>query len=183
MAVRVFKTILLVAAVSVLASCGYHFNGEGAGPKPGLKSIAIPVFINKTSEPNAGAIFADALRQEFMQKGNMCVVTVEDAEAVFRGTISNIFIQPVAHHAVNQVDNRITVENRLVVVVDIRCEDKETHKVLWRDPALQYHKIYKVEGTPLAPNPIEGYENREAALRVIAKEISSRIHDRFLSNF
>ena len=75
-----------------LASCGYHFSGEGAGPKPGLTYIAIPVFENKTSEPNAGAIFAGALRQEFIRKGNMKVVPVEEAEAVFKGTITSIDI-------------------------------------------------------------------------------------------
>jgi len=173
----------LSSVLLCLASCGYHFSGEGVGPKPGLKYIAIPVFANKTTEPNAGAIFADALRNEFLQKGNMKVVPVEEAEAVFIATISGISIQPVAHHPVNQVVNRITLVNRLMVTVDIRCEEKKTHRILWRDPFLRYYKIYQVTDDPLHPDPIEGFENREAALGVLAQEMSTRIHDRFLSNF
>ncbi len=166
-----------------LASCGYHFSGEGEGPKPGLRYIAIPVFENKTSEPNAGAIFAGALRQEFIRKGNMKVVPVEEAEAVFKGTITSIAILPVAHNPVNLVSNRVTVENRLYITLDIRCEEKKSHKVLWRDPAFRYFKVYQVNDNPLQPDPITGFENRQAALDFLAQEMSTRIHDRFLSNF
>ncbi len=182
---RDVKLILLISsALMCLASCGgYHFAGEGQGPKPGLKCIAIPVFVNKTTEPNAGAIFADALRQQFMQRGDMRVVSEQNAEAVFMGVITTVSIAPVAHNPVGLVENRITVENRLIVTVDIRCEEKQSHKVLWRDPSLRYYKVYQVTDNSLQPDPILGFENREAALRVVADEIATRIHDRFLSNF
>ncbi len=182
---RNLKGILIVSFILFcLASCGYHFSGEGQGPKPGLKYIAIPVFENKTSEPDAGAMFAGALRQEFMRRGNMKVVPVEQAEAVFKGIIKNIEMQPVAHEPVaNVVANRVTVESRLVVTVNIRCEDKATHKVLWADPGFVYFKVYQVEDNPLQPNPITGFEYRQAALGFLATEMAERIHDRFLSNF
>jgi len=185
MVARNLKWILIISSILFcLVSCGYHFSGEGQGPKPGLKYIAIPVFENKTTEPNAGAIFAGALRQEFMRKGNMKVVPVEQAEAVFKATVKNIEMQEVAHEPVaNVVANRVTVESRLIVTLDIRCEDKVTHKVLWSDPAFRYFKVYQVEDNPLQPNPITGFEFREAALGYLASEMSIRIHDRFLSNF
>jgi hypothetical protein len=180
---RVLLVLVISAASLCLASCGYHFSGEGAGPKPGLTCIAIPVFENKTSEPNAGALFAGALREEFMRKGTMRVVPVEEAEAVFRGTITGISIAPIAHHAVSAVSNRLTVENRLYITLNIRCEDKKSHKILWQDPAFRYFKVYEVNDNPLQPDPITGFENREDALRFLAVEMSRRIHDRFLSNF
>ena len=154
------------------------------GPKPGLRYIAIPIFENKTSEPDAGAIFAGALRQEFMRKGNMKIVPVEEAEAVFKATVKTIDIQAVAHLPVTTVvSNQVTVESRLNVSMDIRCEDKVSHKVLWADTAFRYFKVFQVEDNPLQPNPITGFENRQAALGYIAREMAIRIHDRFLSNF
>ncbi|MGA2027014.1 MAG: LPS assembly lipoprotein LptE [Syntrophobacteraceae bacterium] len=185
MVARNLKGILIISSILFcLVSCGYHFSGEGQGPKPGMRFIAIPVFENKTSEPDAGALFAGALRQEFMRKGTMKVVPVEEAEAVFKGTVKNIEMQAVAHEPVaNVVANRVTVESRLVVTLDIRCEEKGTHKVLWADQAFRYFKVYQVEDNPLQPNPITGFENRQAALGFLAREMSERIHDRFLSNF
>jgi hypothetical protein len=184
MVARNLKQILMISSILFcLVSCGYHFSGEGQGPKPGLRCIAIPVFENKTSEPDAGAIFAGALRKEFIRRGTMKVVPIEEAEAVFKVTIKHIGIQTVAHNPVSLVSNRITVENRLFVTLDIRCEDKASHKVLWADPAFRYFKVYKVSDNTLQPNPITGFENRQGALDYIANEMSARIHDRFLSNF
>ncbi|SPF40735.1 conserved exported hypothetical protein [Syntrophobacter sp. SbD1] len=180
---RNFQRILLVSVMFFcLAACGYHFSGEGEGPKPGLRCIAIPVFENKTSEPNAGALFAGALREEFMRKGTMRVVPVDDAEAVFKGTIKSISVVPIAHFAVSVVSQRFTVENELFITLDILCEDKKTHKVLWHDPGFTFFKVYTVNNA-LNPDPISGFENREDALRFLSQEMSTRIHDRFLSNF
>jgi hypothetical protein len=180
---RNFKVILVLSILFSLASCGYHFSGEGAGPKPGLTCIAIPVFENDTSEPNLGAMFAAALRQEFMRKGTMKVVSVDEAEAVFKGTVKRIHIWGVAHYPGAIVSNRNTLENRLYVTLDIRCEDKKTHKILWRDANFEYHKVYQMGTDLTGTDPLRGYENRQDALQFLAVEMSRRIHDRFLSNF
>ncbi len=174
---------VLAMLLSALASCGYHFSGEGEGPKPGLRLIAIPVFENKTSEQDLGAIFAGELRREFMKKGNMKVVDVADAEAVFKGSLVNIRIMPVAHRTSDIVADRVTVENRLYITLDIRCEEKGTGRVLWRDPSLQVYRVYKQSDNPLHPDALAGYENRQEALKVLAKEAAMRVHDRFLSDF
>ena len=158
---RIPLSACLIIVTGLLTSCGYHFSGEGDGPKPGLKYVAIPVFENKTTEQDLGAIFAGALRQEFMRKGKLQVVPVEEAEAVFKATIINIYSNTVAHHAApNIVSERVAVEDRLYVTLDVRCEDVKTHKVLWRDPQFRYYRVYR-----------------------LADEMAIRIHDRFLSNF
>ncbi|MDR3567592.1 MAG: LptE family protein [Syntrophobacteraceae bacterium] len=177
--------LLLAAGVAllILSSCGYQFSGEGQGPEPGLTCISIPVFKNDSSEPDAGAIFAGALRQEFMKKGDMKVTPDEQAQAVFEGTVKRIWSIPVAHSPVSTVSQRITVENRLYMSVSIRCVDKKTHKVIWQDPNFTYWKVYEVNDNPLQPQPIAGFENRQSALQYIAGETARRVHDRFLSNF
>ncbi len=40
---------------------------------------------------------------------------------------------------------------------------RKSHKILWQDPMFHYNKIYQVNDNPLQPDPIEGFENREAA--------------------
>jgi hypothetical protein len=145
--------------------------------------IAIPVFANKTSEPDLGAKIAEALRQEFIRKGNMKVVPVEEAEAVFKGTVTNIRVVPVGHHAVSAVSNQVTTENMLMLTADIRCEDKKTNKILWRSSAFTVHQVYQINNNPLQPDPVTGFDNRQATLDFLAQEMSRRVHDNFLSNF
>lgn len=164
--------------------CGYHFTGEGAGPKPGLRLIAIPVFENETSEPDLGSLFAGALRQEFLQKGPMQVVPSENADAVFWGRITDIYTTSVAHREFDtRFDTRVTLETRLYVTLDIRCQDVKTGTVLWQDPRFTYYRVYRQSSDPENPDPIVGYESRRSALAFLAREMAVRIHDRFLSNF
>ncbi|MGC8490912.1 MAG: LPS assembly lipoprotein LptE [Syntrophobacteraceae bacterium] len=180
-----FPLLFVVAFLALvsLSSCGYQFSGQGQGPEPGLTCISIPVFKNDTSEPNAGAIFAGALRQQFMRKGDMKVVPENQAQAVFQGTIKRIFAAPVGHNPVPTVSERIAVENRLYIVVSIRCVDTRTHKVIWQDPNFTYYKVYQIDDNPLQPQPLTGFENRQNAVLYIARETARRVHDRFLSNF
>ncbi len=138
---------------SAMASCGYHFSGEGSGPRPGLDTIAIPVFENTTSEPELGAIFATELRQQFMQKGPMRVVPVEAADAVIKGRIIDIYSHAVAHRSFERrFQTKLTVESRLYVTVDVRCEDGAKGTVLWRPASLTTRCIGRTR-TPERPIP------------------------------
>jgi hypothetical protein len=179
-----FKFLALAGiAFLFLSSCGYQFSGQGDGPEPGLATIAIPVFKNNTSEPNAGAIFAAALRQQFMRKGNIKVVPKDEAQAYFEGTIKSIFVIPVGHSPVEVVSERATVEDRIYMTISIRCVDKKTKKVIWQNPAFSYWKVYDVDNAAQNLPPIAGFENRQLAIQYIADQTARCVHDRFLSSF
>jgi hypothetical protein len=165
--------ILLLTLSFVPISCGYHFTGEGPGPRPGLRSVAIPVFENNTSEPDLGSIFAGALRRQFITKGQLQVVPVDQAEAVFRGRITSIYSSAVAHREAEE-----TIQSRLYVTLDIRCVDVRDGKVLWQDPQFTYYQVFLQNSDPNV-----SFDNRRATLDYLAREMSVRIHDRFLSNF
>ncbi|NLI31851.1 MAG: LptE family protein [Deltaproteobacteria bacterium] len=171
---RHFKTAFFLALlIPILHGCGYRFSGEGSGPKPGLKRIAIPIFENRTGEPELGSLFAGALRQQFLTRGDLQVVPEDQAEAVFRGSITDIHTSSVAH-----IDVKQTIQTRLYVTLDIRCQDMETGKAIWQDPQFTYFKTYLQ-----VPDPIASFDNRREAFEFLAKEMAIRIHDRFLSNF
>lgn len=165
--------LLLPILLLVLQSCGYHFSGEGAGPMPGLHAVAIPVFENNTSEPELGSLFAGALREEFIQKGQISVVPMERTDVIFRGRITTIWTSAVAHREVEE-----TLVSRLYVTLDIRCVDTRTGKVIWQDPAFTYYRTFFQND-----DPIIAFDDRRQALQFLAREMSIRIHDRFLANF
>lgn len=169
------RGLLSILTVFLLLStgCGYHFSGEGPSPRPGLRRIAVPLFENKTSEPDLASLFAGALRREFMGKGQLQVVSEDEAEAVFQGRLTNMYTVPLAHRDVEE-----TIETRIYVTLDIRCQDTQTGAILWQDNHFTFYEEYIQ-----SDDPIISYENRRQALEVIAREMAIRIHDRFLSNF
>jgi hypothetical protein len=182
------KKWLVVSACAVLLcmvqGCGYHFSGQGPGPKPGLQRIAIPVFDNNTAEPELGSLFAGALRREFMQRGSMNVTPADDAEAVFQGVITSLHTISVAHRDIVEASGiRLTLESRLHVTMNIRCVDTQSGTVLWQDPNFTYFKVFRQVTDPNRPDAMVAFENRREALEFLAREMAIRIHDRFLSNF
>ena len=118
---------MTLLSLLLCSGCGYRFSGEGEGPRPGLKRVAIPVFENLTSEPELGRLFAAELRRQFMTRGDIQVVPIEHAEMVFKGKVTQIYSNAVAHRAFEKrFQTRITLESRLYVTLDIRCEDART---------------------------------------------------------
>jgi hypothetical protein len=166
-------TMLLLTILLLPVSCGYHFTGEGAGPRPGLRAVAIPVFENNTSEPDLGSIFAGALRKEFITKGHLQVVPLEQAEAIFRGRMTRIYSSAVAHR-----EAEATIQTRLYVTMEIRCVAVRDGAVIWQDPSFTYYQTFIQ-----AVDPNLSFSNRRTALEYLAQQMSIRIHDRFLSNF
>ncbi|HBZ56484.1 MAG TPA: hypothetical protein DEO88_13855 [Syntrophobacteraceae bacterium] len=153
--------------------CGYHFAGEGSGPKPGMQKIAIPLFENKTSEAELETLFASALRHQFLLRGPFQIVSSKEAEAVFRGRVIRIETLDIAHRGVDS-----TLETRLLISVDVRCIDTKSGAVLWQDNNMVQYGNYLQDASA-----ITAYENRRRAEAIIARKIAERIHDRFLSNF
>ncbi len=175
-----------VLAVTLLLAvgCGYHFTGEGSGPRPGIKTVAIPVFTNATSEPDLGSLFTGALRREFNQKGPYKVAPAEDADVIFRGRITNIRTTSVAHRMQEApFERRETLQTRLYVTLDIRCEDPRNGTVVWQDPNFTYYRVYRENQDINNPDPLVNFGNRREALEFLANEMAIRIHDRFLNNF
>ena len=167
------KIGLMGLACLCLTGCGYRFSGEGAGPKPGMQKIAIPVFENKTSEAGLETLFAGALRHQFLLRGSFQVVSNKEAEAVFHGRIIRIETMDLAHRTELE-----TIVSRLFITLDIRCMDAKTGAVLWQDNNLIQYSNFLQD-----TNAITAYENRRRAEAVIARKVAERVHDRFVSNF
>jgi hypothetical protein len=163
----------LLQLLLVLGGCGYHFSGEGRGPQPGLQRIAIPVFDNDTTETRLEALFANSLRREFIVRSALQVVPEEEAEAIFRGRIVKVWTAELAHLQAEK-----TIETRIYVTVDVRCQNAASGAMLWQDNHLTYHARYFQ-----SPDPLVSYESRRRAEATLAQELAVRIHDRFLSSF
>ncbi len=168
-----FGMVVLALWFMAVPSCGYHFAGEGPGPRPSLRKIAIPVFENATGEPGLESLLASALRREFLLRSHLEVVPLEQAQAVFWGRVKTLGTSDVAHRRAEE-----TIETRIQLVLDIRCEDAKDGTVLWEDRNMVYFEEYFQD-----PDPVASFQNRRRALEVVARELAVRIHDRFLSRF
>jgi hypothetical protein len=138
-----------------------------------MTRIAIPIFENKSFEPQVESLFAVALRRQFMRRGNVRIVPASEAEVVFKGTVIQFTVANIA-----SLVGGTTLETAIQATIKIQCINTRTGAVVWQDSGLSYVSSYLQ-----SQNPTETSDGRRNAIENCAQEIALRIYDRFYSNF
>lgn len=90
---RVVGAAVLAAA---LVGCGYRFAVGGSGLPVGTGRIHVPVFENRSGEPEAGALFARALGESLAARGRLGSLS---APSRIEGVVLSVGAKPVLPHA------------------------------------------------------------------------------------
>jgi len=127
---RVFSRsfALIAAPVLLLASCA----GYTAGPiKPArlasVNSIAIPTFKNMTLEPRSSVLVTNEVVKRIQNDGSYTVASTASADAVLKGTLTEIRRRPLRSARFNTLRTR---EMEFEVYIDFTLEDARTREVL-----------------------------------------------------
>lgn len=109
-----------LAAFLLISGCGYHLVGTGTTLPPHLKTIAIPVFDNTSSQPNIDRDITNAIRQSFVNDGRLKVVSTHEADLVMKGLLTSYTLQAasfttqdVAREYWVQLEGSIDVQDRV----------------------------------------------------------------------
>src|ERR1035441_6063339 len=90
-----FPLCLCVSMAVFFSSCGYHVGGTGSRLPPGLKVIAVPALVNRTSRYRVEQRMTEAVVREFLARTRYRIVSTEDsADAVLRGEITSLEAVP-----------------------------------------------------------------------------------------
>lgn len=166
--------VILVLAVAVaVAACGYEFRGKQNNLPSDVRSIAVPVFKNKTNEIRIEQIFTDAVIFQFTRSQMVRVVSEGQADAVLSGTVNRVEIVDVA-----LTSSDTSRQRRITIWVNAKLIRKKDGKVLWADKSLWQNRTYDVAGSPQATEV-----NKRAAISLLATQMAQTLHDRVFENF
>jgi len=131
--VSLFQTIrrwALMTCVSALAAgCGYSFQGSGSILPPDVKTVAIPLAENNTTEAGLGLRFTESLRSRFDRYGAVKVVENEDeADAILIAKV--IDVQTEVSDTTSNTDIELESEVVLTVAAELR---KKNGQLLYRN--------------------------------------------------
>jgi hypothetical protein len=112
----------LLVGLAGSAGCGYHV---GFRPRPGVRSVAVPIFENKTFRRELEIALTEAVVREIQQRTPLRVDDIEDADLVVEGTILD-FRERVA---VEGPDDEV-LESVAIVTVGVRLRDRRTGRVI-----------------------------------------------------
>ncbi len=163
-------SLLAVAALAMataVGSCGY--TTSPALLPSHLKTIAIPVFENSTTEFTLEQELTDAVVRRFVSDNKLKVVDERSADAVVRGKIigyRNSVFGISSSQAVAQ-------EYRVAITVEVTFKDQVKNREVWKEPYLEKTANYYVQDVPGQTARTE-QDGRREAITKIADEIFSR---------
>jgi hypothetical protein len=152
-----------------LLGCGYHpIGAEPVGPA--TRTVAVPLFTNRSSEVGLEAILANALINTFAQTRALKVTPFEEgADFILEGKVHSVDNISVAFQSVTQSTVR-----RVIVRVELTLKKPESGKVIWKDTEI-LQEDYVVE-----PNYQGGEATKGEGLRRAAINMSRRVLEKVL---
>jgi outer membrane lipopolysaccharide assembly protein LptE/RlpB len=126
---------VVVMAVSI-AGCGYTVRGH---LPEHIKTVAVPVFVNRSTEPFVEGLITRAIVQAFSTNGRLKVVKVEDADAILEGEVASYVLSSIAF------DPRANVRQyRLTVTLHLRLRDVKQGKIIFEQSGFQERADFQV---------------------------------------
>lgn len=86
--VRVTFSLLMIVCVTALALGGCARVPRERTLPPSIRSVSVPMFVNRTAEPGLEEIATVATQREFLADGRLNLVRQEEADAIIRVTLT-----------------------------------------------------------------------------------------------
>lgn len=163
--------ILVFVPLFSLLNCGYKIGNAPFQAPLGVKSVAVPVFDNYTTEPELGTILAEALKKEILRRGLVRVEAVENADAIVRGAVTEIKIEPLSFSG-----QGVTSAYRVKLKIRVKLEKKG--EIIWKIDELEKDEQFLVAGQAL--NDIS---TRRQSLEKVASDLMEALYTMMFEGF
>ncbi len=150
----------------MLTACNYY-SLKGSLP-PHLKTAAVPLFENQTSEFGIAEKLTDTIINELMRDGSLKIADRSVADVLIEGTITGVSDRPGAFSQ----DERVQDIN-VYVSVNVTVTDQVKQVVLWNERLTQFG----------AYDPSAGPDGRQQAYEEALEKISKEILNKTVSNW
>src|SRR2546427_3318671 len=132
------REAVLALIATAAAGCGYGLRGTLPSH---LKTIAIPTFTNRTSEPGVENFLTRAVVEAFSTNGRLRVVGPAAADSILDGEVTGYELQSIAFDPSANVR-----QYRLIVTMNLRYRDIKEEKLLFDRRGYQERAGFRVAG-------------------------------------
>jgi outer membrane lipopolysaccharide assembly protein LptE/RlpB len=162
--------ICISLCLPLLTGCGYELvrdRGIATGDTSEVYSISVPVFKNKTFEPQVPAFFTEAFSRELVS-GGLVKINKGETEAVLQGSIDSITTNLSSLSSAG-----LAVEKQMNITVNIRLIKKGNVVRTWSFTDTEAYITSSIN--------LEDF-NRRAAIQRIATRIARRFHAQLVAD-
>ena len=163
-----------LSAFLLLAGCGYHVAGRATQIPAGVRTIAVPVFVNRTSNYRIEQRLTDAVVHEFLARTRYRVVArPESADAVLHGEVSSIESTVMVFDTSTGRATTVLVTVKLKVHLD----DRAGHALFSNDNFL-FREPYEI-----STDVPSFFQEEGPALDRMSRDFAMRLVSDILENF
>jgi hypothetical protein len=114
----------LAAALFFTGCAGYRL---GSTLPPGVASIHVPTFVNRSGEPQLDTEATRATLQELQRDGNLKLLPPDRADAVLKVTLKSFKQEPLRY---DPQDSKTAREYRILITADLVLEKRGTRQAV-----------------------------------------------------
>lgn len=164
---RAAGVVIFFGTIFVLTiHCGFY-SLKGSLP-PHLKTVAIPLFENQTSEFGITETLTDAVTNEFVRDGSLKIADRTDADVLIESTITSVSDRAGAFSQDETVQ-----DINVYISVSVKVTDQAKRTPMWSERITQF-------GTY---DPSAGPDGRQQAYEEAFEKISQEILNKTVSNW
>ena len=110
---------------------------------PGIRTVAVPTFVNETTEPLLEAEITRAVIAEIQRDGALRIVAAGEADAVLKGRIRAFTMNPVSY---TRDDALRAEEYRIILTAAYTLVNAKTGAVVSEHPQVEGDATFQVIG-------------------------------------
>jgi hypothetical protein len=164
----------MLAAVLAASGCGYHVVGRANTLPAGAHTIAIPAFVNRTTQYRIEQILTQAVVHEFIARTKYRVLPeAGGADLVLRGEVTNIASGAVLFDPTTGRATTVLVTVNLRVALQDRAG-----KILYQNNNLVFRKPYQ-----MSVDIPSFFQEEGPALDRMSRDFAAQVVSDVLENF
>ena len=169
-----FAAFAVLSVALLLAGCGYHVAGRATQIPAGVQTIAVPAFVNRTSDYRIEQRLTAAVVHEFLARTRYRIVArPESADAVLHGEVSSIESTVVVFDTNTGRATTVLVTVRLKVHLDDR-----SGRALYTNNNFLFREPYEI-----STDVPSFFQEEGPALDRMSRDFAMRLVSDILENF
>lgn len=158
-----------------LPGCGYHVAGKGDSLPPDVKTIAIPIFVNKSPRYRIEQTIAKAVTREFIERTSYRITPdPREADAVLEGTVKDVRAGVVTF----DLNTGRATTMQIQVTAEVKLVDQRTHEKLFANSNYIFREQYQI-----SPSESGLFEEDQPALERLSRDLARTLVTAILENF
>lgn len=156
-------------------ACGYHVAGTGNRLPSDVKTIAVPIFVNKSPRYRIEQTISKAVTREFIERTSYQITPdPREADAVLEGTIKDVRAGVVTF----DLNTGRATTMQIQVTADVKLVDSRTHKALFSNSNYIFREQYQI-----SPSESGLFEEDQPALERLSRDLARTLVTAILENF